>query len=81
MENGDNITLDALPKRLRQAQKSPFSSLSLKKQLEAVEKEIIQTRLAQTGYSLQGKRDAARLLGISESTLYRRIRELRIEKQ
>lgn len=81
MEIGESITLDALPKRLRQAQRPLPSSLSLKEQLEVVEREIIQSQLTQTGYSLQGKRDAARLLGISESTLYRRIRELRIETQ
>ena len=48
---------------------------SLKAQLRAAEKAILQKTLAETGSTLEGKRTAAGILGISESTLYRRLRE------
>lgn len=49
---------------------------TLKAQTDAVHRKIIAACLAQTGETLEGKRKAAEMLGISESTLYRRLREL-----
>jgi DNA-binding NtrC family response regulator len=49
---------------------------TLKAQTDAIHREIIASCLAKTGETLEGKRKAADLLGISESTLYRRLREL-----
>ena len=48
----------------------------LKDQLACAEREIIAECLSRTGHSLEGKRKAAEILGISESTLYRRLRAL-----
>ena len=45
-------------------------------QLACAEREIIAECLSRTGHSLEGKRKAAEILGISESTLYRRLRAL-----
>ena len=58
-----------------------FSNLSvegktLREQTDAIHRKIIATCLAETGETLEGKRKAADILGISESTLYRRLREL-----
>jgi transcriptional regulator with PAS, ATPase and Fis domain len=52
---------------------------SLKERLEIYQKLIITEVLEQTGTSLAGKRLAAETLDISESTLYRRLRELGID--
>jgi transcriptional regulator with PAS, ATPase and Fis domain len=49
---------------------------TLKAQTDAIHRKAIAACLAETGESLEGKRKAAEMLGISESTLYRRIREL-----
>jgi transcriptional regulator with PAS, ATPase and Fis domain len=49
---------------------------TLKDQTDAIHREIIASCLAKTGETLEGKRKAADQLGISESTLYRRLREL-----
>ena len=48
----------------------------LKSQVAEAERYIIGATLKQTGTSLIGKRQAAELLGISESTFYRRLRAL-----
>ncbi len=49
---------------------------TLKETTDAAHRTVISACLKKTGTSLDGKRKAASLLGISESTLYRRIREL-----
>ncbi len=53
---------------------------SLRSQVEEAEKMIIRRTLQHTGYSLAGKRAAAEALEISESTLYRKMRELGMNK-
>ena len=45
-----------------------------------IEKDIIENVLLETGYTVLGKIEAAKKLGISESTLYRRIKELNIKQ-
>ncbi len=84
IETGPVITMQSIPVRLRrnlEPSTAETKPLALKKQLDAVEKGLIENCLNQTGYSVEGKIQAARLLGISESTLYRRIRELNISKK
>lgn len=48
---------------------------TLKDQLQMAEQSIITSVLDEYGQSLEGKRKAAAALGISESTLYRRLRQ------
>ena len=80
----DYITPEDLPKRIIE-NVNPKGTItlsspegedrSLKAQLRAAEKAILQKTLAETGSTLEGKRTAAGILGISESTRYRRLRE------
>lgn len=78
MENSQQIQLSSLPDRvLHEISTSTFPSTgTLKERLSFSEKIILSDTLKQTGSSLEGKRKAAKILGISESTLYRRLREL-----
>lgn len=80
METGSLIAMESLPPRLRRGKKAVESFFTLREQVDAFEKEIIERCLQETGFSVEGKIKAAKLLGISESTLYRRIRELKIGK-
>jgi len=54
---------------------------SLNEKTDAFQRALIRECLDRTGHSVPGKRRAAEELGISESTLYRRIRELDIKKE
>ncbi|RNB85967.1 PAS domain-containing protein [Brevibacillus fluminis] len=72
------ITVDSIPARLRRTHSGEKETRKLKAQLDVFEKQIIERVLRETGYSVEDKVKAAKLLGISESTLYRRIRELGI---
>ncbi|MEG0392640.1 MAG: helix-turn-helix domain-containing protein, partial [Anaerovoracaceae bacterium] len=68
-----------LPPRITSSGKTiSFSKLNgtLKEQTDMAQRSIIDHCLRQTGKTLEGKRAAAKLLGISESTLYRKMREL-----
>ena len=80
MENTDEIRLSSLPDRIQNnsaAVSIPESSgFDLKERLALTERSIIAETLEHTGTTLEGKRQAARMLGISESTLYRRLRTL-----
>ena len=88
MAQGPEIQLGNLPPRIQKALASQGvetgldSSIllskgkSLKEQTDAIHRNIISSCLQETGETLEGKRKAAELLGISESTLYRRLREL-----
>ncbi len=80
-EKGARINLDSIQPRIQQAIKNvPPDNLSFKDEMKDLEREIIKNQLEQSGYNTLGKRDAARRLGISESTLYRRIRDLGIKQ-
>ena len=88
MEQTDTITADSLPEKLimkRDSVKSGSGTapigLSLKAQLDSAERKILRECLNQTGWNLEGKRQAAKQLGISESTLYRRIRQLGLSEK
>ncbi|MBM4234926.1 MAG: PAS domain-containing protein [Firmicutes bacterium] len=79
-EKGVRISLVSIQPRIRQSC-SPDSaaSNSLFTELDQLERKIIIKQLKQSGYNTKGKRAAAKNLGISESTLYRRIRNLGIK--
>ncbi len=82
MENGHQITMANLPDKIQRLDaECRSSSEGLKDKLDAYQKQLIEECLRRTGHSLEGKIQAARLMGISESTLYRRIRELRIKEK
>lgn len=78
METSPAIQLSSLPDKIRSQTLSAasFSDGNLKTRLALAEREIITQCLKQTGSTLEGKRKAAKILGISESTLYRRLRAL-----
>lgn len=80
MAEGEAISLDDLPEKVlpEKGTGDSFTDASLKSQLEYAERAIILKQLKKNGYSLKGKRAAAKELGISESTLYRRLRQLKI---
>jgi transcriptional regulator with PAS, ATPase and Fis domain len=88
MAPGEEILVSNLPPRIQKALATQGGEASynlpnlsaegktLREQTDAVHRKIIANCLAETGETLEGKRKAADLLGISESTLYRRLREL-----
>ena len=80
MENGSTIMKDSLPEKMTGREMSADSLNSLKTQLEEAEKKILVKCLNRTGWDLEGKRTAAGILKISESTLYRRLRQLNIKR-
>ncbi len=81
MENSDKITFSNLPDRIQRTLTERITERSLlKERMDDYQKKIIEDTLAQTGKSLEGKLIGAKLLGISESTLYRRLRELNIKE-
>ena len=91
MAPGEEIQVSNLPPRIQKALATQVDEAgldfavpsnladggkTLKAQTDSVHRKIIAACLAETGESLEGKRKTADLLGISESTLYRRLREL-----
>lgn len=74
MENSDSIQIENLPDRIQQVQ-DHSKKTDFKKQSRDYQKQLIISCLEKTGKNVAGKREAAKLLGISESTLYRRLRE------
>ena len=93
MEDGEYIKAENLPdtvsgisKTIKTAEAKTdiipeVYSGNLKEQISQAERAIIERTLQETGDSLIGKRKAAENLGISESTLYRRLRALGMLKQ
>ncbi len=79
MENSDMITINSFPAKLRLEHKTQDSVLPLDLQCKELEKRIITETLKEIGYSVVQKRKAAKILGISESSLYRKMRELKIK--
>lgn len=78
MEMGKMILPENLPEKILKRQRNPNSKAGLKEKLDEYQRSIIEDCLNEIGRSTEDKIIAARRLGISESTLYRRIRELGI---
>ncbi len=78
METGKEILPENLPDKILKRQRNSNSKTGLKEKLDDYQRLIIEECLNETGRSTEEKILAARRLGISESTLYRRIRELGI---
>ena len=78
MSSTNSITLQNLPESVCKSKKilSTDGHETLRSRLSFTEKQIITSYLDKYGWSLEGKRKAAEKLGISESTLYRRLRSL-----
>lgn len=79
MEPSAYITTNSLPFKICEktetaAQSAPVSTLQL------AEKELIRNTLSEFGPSVSAKRRAAETLGISLSTLYRKLKEMEIDR-
>ncbi len=81
MEDGDFITIEGFPPLLRSQSVIKAEIDSLGKQYKELDKKVIAECLRKGGKSLEEKREIAKLLGISQSTLYRKIRELKLENK
>ncbi|MEA4922221.1 MAG: sigma 54-interacting transcriptional regulator [Eubacteriaceae bacterium] len=80
MSSGNVIETKDLPPRIKDGrQADPSAGGTLQEQIDSARRRIISSTLDRTGKNLAGKRRAADLLGISESTLYRKMRELGIK--
>ena len=74
METSQAIQMENLPDKIRKLHTNTDSAIDFKKQSADYQKQLIIRCLEETGWSVKGKREAAKKLGISESTLYRRLR-------
>jgi sigma-54 dependent transcriptional regulator, acetoin dehydrogenase operon transcriptional activator AcoR len=75
METTGYITVGSLPYKIRAAEEEPIGMPKVKG-LRKTENEMIREALSKYGDSVPGKRMAAETLGISLSTLYRKMKEL-----
>ena len=82
MEASNIISISSLPDKLVKGKDIYLTNekTSLKSQFNIAERAIINNCLDVTGCSLEGKRKAADILEISESTLYRKLRILGIKR-
>jgi len=79
MENSNEIRFENLPDKIIRKSRPPENAKDgLKEKLDQYQRMLIEECLKETGRSTEDKLIAAKKLGISESTLYRRIRELGI---
>lgn len=78
MEDTSMISAESLPEKVRNGGILFDSTESLEKQRNAFEKNIIENCLREEGYTVNDKRRVARMLGIGEATLYRKIKALGI---
>lgn len=76
MEMGKEIKPENLPEKIWKKHRNLNRTAVLKEKLDDYQRSIIEECLDETGRSTEEKIIAAKRLGISESTLYRRIREL-----
>ncbi len=76
METGTVIRYENLPERIVGSYGSSCEEQSFKDKMNNYQSKLIRECLDKTGESTEGKVKCAKMLGISESTLYRRIREL-----
>jgi transcriptional regulator with PAS, ATPase and Fis domain len=82
MTFGDRIGIDAVPERLLRDDMHPIrwadSDLTLNEQVKLFEKELITRKLRKYGNINNAKEKAAKELGLSRATLYRKLSELGI---
>jgi PAS domain S-box-containing protein len=78
METGKEILQENLPDKILKRQRNLSNRAGLKEKVDDYQRMLIEECLNETGRSTEDKIIAAKRLGISESTLYRRIRELGI---
>ncbi len=78
MEMGREIILENLPDKISKRQRNTSGKAGLKEKMDEYQRMLIEECLNETGRSTEDKIIAAKRLGVSESTLYRRIRELGI---
>ncbi|HWQ79783.1 MAG TPA: sigma 54-interacting transcriptional regulator, partial [Anaerovoracaceae bacterium] len=79
MVTGKEILPENLPDRIAKRQRKTSGRSTLKEKTDEYQRNLIEECLNETGRSTEDKIIAAKKLGISESTLYRRIRELGIK--
>ena len=79
MEMGREILIENLPDKILKRQRNTASKAGLKEKMDEYQRMLIEECLNETGRSTEDKIIAAKRLGVSESTLYRRIRELGIK--
>ena len=79
MEPSAYITTNSLPFKIREKNEAPLVAES-GAALRLAEKELIRNTLLEYGSSVSGKRRAAEALGISLSTLYRKLKEMGLDR-
>ncbi len=79
MEPSSYITTNSLPFKITEKAQEAVQTTS-GSTLHLAEKELIRNTLAEFGSSVSGKRRAAETLGISLSTLYRKLKEIEIDQ-
>lgn len=75
MEQTPYISFESLPVRIREGAMSP-AAMPAVGVLRSTETDAIRRALGECGESLEGKKRAAAMLGISLATLYRKIKEM-----
>ncbi len=82
METGEKITVNNLPfiKNQRKIERNKTGELNLDKAVTELEKNLIEEALEIYGRTTAGKMDAAEKLGISKTTLYKKLNRYNIEK-
>ena len=78
MEDGPVISQDSLSDKLKRMNSIYHQGLTLEEQTRAFEKHIIEQHLEREGYTVTDKKRVARMLGIGEATLYRKMKSLNI---
>lgn len=78
METEKLIGVSSFPRRLTRENCSTQDNLTLDEQCKLLERQVISDHLNKLGYSVESKRKVAESLGLSEATLYRKMRELKI---
>ena len=79
MEDTDIISMKSLPQKVKKAEEFNHNGMSLTERRNAFEKNIIEQCLKEEGYSVEAKKRVAKILGIGEATLYRKMKSLNIE--
>lgn len=79
-ERGQQLSAESLPQRIQKARSCvrEQSDYLLDAHIKNLERDLILQALKKYGYSAEGKLEAARALGISRATFYRKAKELGI---